>query len=84
MKIAHAVGAVVGAFLAIRLFHLLDGPADVQLFALYLAYTACFYVGAALADGKSGLNGALDSDDTRLMSTKCFIVITVITVLQHY
>lgn len=52
MKIGFAVAAVAGAFLAIRLFHLLDGPEDVQLFALYLAFTACFYVGAALADGK--------------------------------
>lgn len=40
------------AGLAIFLFHLAPAPISLQLFALLLAYTACFYSGAALSDGR--------------------------------
>ena len=46
-----AIGLAL-ALLAIFLFQLPPAPVSLQLFALLLAYTACFYPGAALSDGR--------------------------------
>ena len=39
-------------WLAIFVFHLASSAVSLQLYALLLAYTACFYSGAALSDGR--------------------------------
>ncbi|MEP6707226.1 MAG: DUF6010 family protein [Pyrinomonadaceae bacterium] len=46
------VMGLVLAGLAIFVFHLAPSAVSLQLYALLLAYTACFYSGAALADGR--------------------------------
>jgi len=45
------IGLVL-AGLAIFVFHLAPSAVSLQLYALLLAYTACFYSGAALSDGR--------------------------------
>jgi len=40
------------ALLAIRCFYLFYSPFALELFALFFAYTACVYLGAALSDSR--------------------------------
>ena len=48
-----AIGLVM-AVVALFLFGMAPHPVSLQLYALLLAYTACFYAGAALSDGRPG------------------------------
>ena len=52
MRAKHIVLGLLIAVIAVRLFHLATAPGDVQLFTLFLAYTACVYPGAGLSDGQ--------------------------------
>ena len=47
------VTGVLLALLVIRLFCVYTVPVSHQLFALFLAYTACVYAGAALSDSRT-------------------------------
>ncbi len=47
-----AVAGILLAILTIRGFVLFASPIPVQLFTLFLAYTACVYLGAALSDSR--------------------------------
>lgn len=46
------VAAVLLAMLTIRIFYTYTSPISDQLFALFLAYTACVYLGAGLSDSR--------------------------------
>jgi hypothetical protein len=46
------IAGVLLAMLVIRLFYTYSMPVSYQLFALFLAYTACVYLGAALSDSR--------------------------------
>ncbi|MFD2442478.1 DUF6010 family protein [Bacillus sp. CGMCC 1.16607] len=46
------VAGLLLALLVIRMFHTFSSPFSYQLFVLFLAYTACVYLGAALADSR--------------------------------
>lgn len=46
------VAGILLALLVCRLFFSFASPFSYQLFALFLAYTACVYLGAALSDSR--------------------------------
>jgi hypothetical protein len=46
------VAGILLAVLVIRIFYLFASPISYQLFALFFAYTACVYPGAALSDSR--------------------------------
>lgn len=46
------IAGVLLVMLVIRLFYTYSMPVSYQLFALFLAYTACVYLGAALSDSR--------------------------------
>lgn len=46
------VAGILLALLVCKLFFSFASPFSYQLFALFLAYTACVYLGAALSDGR--------------------------------
>jgi hypothetical protein len=48
----YILGGFLCALLAIRMFCFFVSPISYQLFALFLAYTACVYLGAALSDSR--------------------------------
>jgi hypothetical protein len=48
----YIIGGFLLALLTIRALYLFSSPVSYQLFALFLAYTACTYVGAALSDSR--------------------------------
>ncbi|HYK71608.1 MAG TPA: DUF6010 family protein [Pseudoneobacillus sp.] len=52
MKVKYVLIGLVISFLLIRVFHFAVAPYHYQLFALFLAYTACVYLGAALSDSR--------------------------------
>ncbi|WP_284641165.1 DUF6010 family protein [Paenibacillus silviterrae] len=46
------VGGILLALLTIRCFYWFYSPIAYEMFALFLGYTACVYLGAALADSR--------------------------------
>ena len=52
-KVKTVVAGVLLAMLTIRIFITFTSPVSHQLFALFLAYTACVYLGAALSDSRN-------------------------------
>ncbi|MEH7083033.1 DUF6010 family protein [Neobacillus drentensis] len=52
MNVRNIVAGVLLAMLTIRIFITFTSPISYQLFALFLAYTACVYAGAALSDSR--------------------------------
>jgi hypothetical protein len=52
LKVKYILAGLAISFLLIRVFHLSTSPVSVQLFSLFLAYTACVYFGAALSDSR--------------------------------
>ncbi|ETI67250.1 DUF6010 family protein [Neobacillus vireti] len=51
-NVRNIVAGVLLALLTIRTFITFTSPISYQLFALFLAYTACVYLGAALSDSR--------------------------------
>lgn len=51
-KMKTIIAGVLLALLVIRIYYTFSMPVSYQLFALFLAYTACVYLGAALSDSR--------------------------------
>jgi hypothetical protein len=54
-KVKYIIGGLLTALLVIKVFQISSFPISYQLFALFLAYTACVYLGAALADMRNNI-----------------------------
>jgi hypothetical protein len=52
MKVKYVLIGLAISFILIRVFHFAADPYHYQLFALFLAYTSCVYLGAALSDSR--------------------------------
>lgn len=55
MKPKYILIGLAISFILIRVFHFAAEPYHYQLFALFLAYTACVYLGAALSDSRMNI-----------------------------